>query len=144
MENKIKHLEMIQSVIERMGNYSFLIKGWSVTLVAAIIALTSRDIPKLFILLAFFPALIFWFLDGFYLWQERLFRSLYNQVCKAKENEVDFSMDTTGVLKEKVCGKPNTWIRAMFSRSVFTFHGGIISAIIAFIIIVLLASYLIV
>ena len=35
MEKKIKHLEMIQAVIVRMGNNSFLLKGWSVTLISA-------------------------------------------------------------------------------------------------------------
>ena len=34
MENKRAHLEMIQAVITRMAGNSFLIKGWSVTLVA--------------------------------------------------------------------------------------------------------------
>jgi len=140
MEKQVKHLEMIQAVIERMGNYSFLIKGWSVTLVAAIFALTSRDIPKMFVLLAFFPALVFWILDGFYLWQERLFRSLYDHVRRLNENQIDFSMDTSPVSKEKVYGKPNTCFRAIFSRSVFPFHAGVIIAIIAFIIVVLFLS----
>jgi len=31
MENKIKHLEMLQNVIARMASNSFIIKGWSVT-----------------------------------------------------------------------------------------------------------------
>ena len=35
MESKIAHLEMVQAVITRMAGNSFLIKGWSVTLVAA-------------------------------------------------------------------------------------------------------------
>ncbi len=35
-----KHLEFLQAVITRMAGNSFLIKGWSVTLVAALLALT--------------------------------------------------------------------------------------------------------
>lgn len=34
MENKIKHPEMIESIIERMGSNSFKLKGWAVTLVS--------------------------------------------------------------------------------------------------------------
>jgi len=34
MENKVKHLEMIQAVIARMATNSFMFKGWAVTLVA--------------------------------------------------------------------------------------------------------------
>ena len=36
MDAKLKHLEMIQGVINRMANCSFLLKGWSVTLIAAL------------------------------------------------------------------------------------------------------------
>lgn len=43
MDNKIKHLEMIQSVINRMAAISFHIKGWSVVLVSALFALSAPD-----------------------------------------------------------------------------------------------------
>lgn len=43
MENKLKHLEMIQGIINRMASNSFALKGWSVTLVAGIFALSSKD-----------------------------------------------------------------------------------------------------
>jgi hypothetical protein len=36
---KEKHLELIQAVISRMAGNSFLLKGWSVTLAAALLAL---------------------------------------------------------------------------------------------------------
>jgi hypothetical protein len=35
-ENKRKHLEFIQGVITRMNTSSFLIKGWTITLVSAL------------------------------------------------------------------------------------------------------------
>jgi hypothetical protein len=38
-DNKIKHLEFIQGVITRMNANSFQIKGWSVTITAALLAL---------------------------------------------------------------------------------------------------------
>ena len=41
MESKIAHLKMVQAVITRMAGNSFLIKGWSVTLVAALFALAA-------------------------------------------------------------------------------------------------------
>ncbi|WP_373482985.1 hypothetical protein [Acetobacterium sp.] len=41
MENKTKHLEMIQSVISRMAGNSFTLKGWAVTLIAGIFALSE-------------------------------------------------------------------------------------------------------
>ena len=42
MEKKMKHLEMIEGVIERMGNNSFQLKGWAVTLVALVGALAAQ------------------------------------------------------------------------------------------------------
>lgn len=39
MESKIKHLEMIQGIINRMASNSFYLKGWAVTLVAGIFAI---------------------------------------------------------------------------------------------------------
>ena len=36
MENKQKHLELIQGVINRLSSNSFLLKGWSVVLISAL------------------------------------------------------------------------------------------------------------
>lgn len=78
-ENKLKHLEMIQGIINRMASNSFALKGWAVTLVAGIFALASKETDKIYFLIAYAPIAFFWFLDSFYLLQERLFRSLYGK-----------------------------------------------------------------
>ena len=57
MENKVAHLEMIQVIITRMASNSFLINGWSVTLVAALFALAAANTNERFVYLAYFPAL---------------------------------------------------------------------------------------
>jgi len=124
MEKKLKHLELLQAVIVRMGNNSFLLKGWSVSLVSAIFVITIQDKAKGFIAIAFFPAFIFWALDGFYLWQERLFRALYDHVRGLKENQIDFSMDVSKVADDKT-----TWARAMFADIPVLFHGVILAGI---------------
>ena len=94
MEAKLKHLEFIQGVINRLAANSFQMKGWSVVLVAAILVLLAREdrLDAAFIALA--PVLVFWGLDGYFLWQERLYRALYD-VRARDEASVDFSMDTT-------------------------------------------------
>ena len=43
MDNKIKYLELIQGVINRLATNSFQMKGWSVVLVAAILVLLARE-----------------------------------------------------------------------------------------------------
>ena len=42
MEKKLKHLEFIQEIINRMARNSFMLKGWTVILVGAIVAFIAR------------------------------------------------------------------------------------------------------
>lgn len=46
VDYKVPHLEMIQGVINRMARNSFALKGWAVTLVAGIFALSSKNTDK--------------------------------------------------------------------------------------------------
>ena len=85
----IKHLEFIQAVITRMNTNSFQIKGWAITIVAALLAVFASTKNKLFILVSLFPVVVFWFLDAYYLMQERKFRGLYNDVAGVSENPKD-------------------------------------------------------
>lgn len=60
MDNKHKHLELIQGVVNRMSQHSFVLKGWSITLVVAVVALNAKDgLERDYILAACFPAFIF-------------------------------------------------------------------------------------
>lgn len=43
MDNKVKHLEFIQGVVNRLSTDSFLLKGWSVVLVSALFALSASQ-----------------------------------------------------------------------------------------------------
>ena len=134
--NKLKHLEMIQGVINRMAGNSFLIKGWCVTLVAAIIALASKDSDKRFIIIAYYPVLVFWVLGGFFLNQERLYRNLYDAVRVKAEAHIDFSMNVNAIPPPP--GKPNeTCPSAMLSRTLLLFYGVMIGAILVSMLIVL-------
>lgn len=90
---KIKHMEMIQGVINRMASNSFSLKGWAVTLVAGIFALAAKDANGMFFLVAYVPIIVFWGLDSYYLMQERLYRALYEKVRNLAEEEIDFSMN---------------------------------------------------
>lgn len=48
-EKKLKHLEFIQDMISRMAKNSFALKGWAVTLVAALFALAAKETKRKFI-----------------------------------------------------------------------------------------------
>ncbi len=125
VENKLAHLEMIQAVINRMSVNSFYLKGWSVVLVSALFALAAGDTEKLFVYLAYFPAFAFWILDGYFLWQERLFRKLYNHVRTMSDAEVDFSMDTSIVSADD-----SGWGNVIFSKTLLIFHGTVFGSIV--------------
>ena len=92
LENRIKYLEMIQGIVVRMASNSFSLKGWAVTLVAGIFALSGKDTDKMYFLVAYLPILVFWGLDSYYLLQERLYRALYDKVRQLPVDENSFSM----------------------------------------------------
>ena len=125
MENKRAHLEMIQAVVNRMSVNSFLLKGWSVVLISALFALAAGDSQALFVYIAYFPAIVFWMLDAYFLRQERLFRKLYDRVRHLPETDVDFSMDTS-VVDGEVAG----WSAVVFSRTLLLFHGAVFGSIV--------------
>lgn len=83
---KIKHLEFIQDVITRMNSNSFQMKGWMVAIVSALLAIYADKQNPNYALVAVLPTLIFWRLDAYYLWQERKFWGLYNDVAGITEN----------------------------------------------------------
>lgn len=91
-DEEIKHLEFIQGVITRMGANSFQIKGWMITLVSAFIGIYASTGNDKFALAGLFPTLLFWFLDTYYLWQERKFRGVYNGVIKKDKRISPFTM----------------------------------------------------
>ena len=122
-ETKIAHLQMIQAAITRMAVNSFMVKGWTVTLVAALFALAAADANRRFVFVAYLPAVMFWVLDAYFLRQERLFRKLYDQVREAKDGAIDFSMNTHPF------NVGTTWSVA-WSRTLCLFHGTVTATII--------------
>jgi hypothetical protein len=94
--SKLEHLKMLQTVIARMASNSFMVKGWCVTLVSALIALSAKDAPNM-VYVAALPVLMFWWLDAYFLRQEKLFRKLFDLVRENGKEDSDFSMDTSAV-----------------------------------------------
>lgn len=125
-ENKLKHLEFIQNVISRMAQNSFLLKGWTVTLVAGLLAFANiKEMDYKFIILAYIPAIFFWLLDGYYIRQERLFRKLYDEVRLKDSHIIDFSMNTS-LFNNDV----DNWLFVCISRTLIMFYLPILIVII--------------
>lgn len=118
MDNKQRHLEFVHTVINRMAGNSFLLKGWAVAMVAALFALSAKDSNRAYIFIAYFPVVIFWILDGYFLSRERSYRDLYNHIRQLDKKKIDFSMDITSY-EEK--GR-NSWINSMLSSTLLFFY----------------------
>lgn len=118
-ENKLKHIELIQGVINRMASNSFLLKGWTITVLVAIFAFSRQDISHyLLMFITLLPVIVFWFLDGYFLYQERLYRGLYNDVIKKEPKDIDFSM---GAYKYHNNQKNNK-TSSIFSETLIAFY----------------------
>lgn len=125
-DNKRKHLEFVQGVITRMANTSFLLKGWSITVVAGLFALGASERKVSILLLALVLNLVFWFLDAFFLRQERMYRALYDAVRVKQEDQIDFSMDANPFVRK------GGWWRATFSWTLMPFYCGVLLVLIIF------------
>ena len=62
ISDKHKHLDYIQAAVSRMASNLFLLKGWSVTLIAALFALAAKDSNQAYAAMAYFPLIVFWML----------------------------------------------------------------------------------
>ncbi|HEB30313.1 MAG TPA: hypothetical protein ENI15_05485 [Spirochaetes bacterium] len=118
-EYLLAEVTIIQDIIKRMAFNSFMIKGWAITLVVVALLLKG-NIYQVWI--AFIPLLVFWFLDTYFLWQERMYRKLYDWVVenRLKTDEYLFSMNAYR-FKKQVHKK----LRIMFSVTLGWFYGSI-------------------
>ena len=81
------------------------------------VRLAVDDINEFFVYLAYFPAVMFWMLDAYFLRQERLFRRLYDDV--RGRDGIDFS--------RRVSRKMSTSGRWPFTLRLF--HGTLVGAV---------------
>jgi hypothetical protein len=84
-----KHVATIQPIITRMAGNSFEVRKWSVGIVTAILGFTVDKADWRLAFLGFIAALVFWYLDSFYLYQERRFRILFERVRLAPVSQLE-------------------------------------------------------
>ena len=115
-EKVVEHLKMTQVIINRLANNCVLVKGWSMTIIlAAMVLITKNEIQIPY----YVPALLIlpiWILDGYFLWQERLFRNIYGAI--RVQSDTDFEMNP---MKHR--NKPKFgWLSAIFSPTLLIFY----------------------
>ena len=118
LEPKIRHLEMIQNIINRMTHNSFALKGWTITLISGILILSEKNSNLLFFLLAYIPTIMFWGLDSYYLQIERKYRILYKR--SALENVKDINFDLTK--PESNYSQKTCYLQSLFSPTELWFY----------------------
>lgn len=117
-EKVVKHLEMTQAVINRLGRNSFLLKSWSMTILVAAMVLIGKEGQQnsYSALVLFLPIVGFWILDGYFLWQERLFRQVYEEI--RQQEDTDFKMDLGKHRNKPKC----SWGASIFSVTLVIFY----------------------
>ncbi|MFJ8902143.1 hypothetical protein [Streptomyces sp. NPDC102370] len=127
-QEEIKHLEFIQAVVTRLGNGSFLIKGWTMTVAVVFFGVSANNPSWKVAAAGLIPITGFWLLDGYFLRQERLFRKLYDDVRKPAVDVELFSMNV------QPYHAVAPWKRVIFSHTMINFYGTLALVDIAFVV----------
>lgn len=116
----LKEIEIIENIISRMANNSFIIKGWTITLVV-ISMLLSQD-PKLR-LFSIVPCIFFWGLDAYFLWLEKLYRALYDWVIVNRLSTNTYLFDLNA--RTRFSNQVGSIFKVMVSPSLLLFYLGL-------------------
>lgn len=111
---KLRNLEMIQQLVTRMAQNSFVLKGWSVTIVAAAFSINGNANALTVYLLIYFITIMFWLLDSYYLSLERGYRKLYSKCLEEEGCNFDFKLQDQNLIKN--------YILCIFSKVEFGFY----------------------
>ena len=131
-----KEIDLIQDCVKRMSNNSFLLKGWLISILVVIIALSPDEVSRItLILLSLVITMSFWRLDAFFLRTEKLYRKMYEWVLeKRKRGNIEYQYDLNPHRFDK---EVDNLMRIMFSDTLRWFYGSI-----AFLIVVALVYYI--
>ena len=116
-ETKLKHLEFVQATIGRLAQNSFAYKGWAITVVGGIVALSATSNQST--LAAYVALIAFWFLDAHVLRLERFYRCLYDEVVADRIDNLSMTV-TSALLKGR-----NSIIRCATSVTMLVLYGGL-------------------
>lgn len=90
----LKEIELIQAKIDKVEKTSFVIKGWVITMVTAVLALLPETIDKLILgIVVGVSVIAFWYLDAFYLKVDRCYRWKYNWVVTNRADNDEYCLD---------------------------------------------------
>lgn len=131
--DRIKHMEMVQAVVARLGGNGFVVKGWAITVAGAFQGFSVTRENGWLALVGILPTVLFWFLDASFLRSERAFRVLFERVRLGKTDS--FFMNATS--PEHLSSLPEadqdclTWRRTFLRLSLVAFYAALIVSAVA-------------
>lgn len=123
----LKHIDMYQGIINRMAANSLECKKWAIGLVSAILVLVAEKGVTQAAALTVVPAVLFWFLDAYYLALEKQFRAAYGTFIK---NLHSGALQPSELYKVHTTGKlPQTFLDSLLSWAVWPFYLGMLGLV---------------
>lgn len=132
MDNAVllKEIDLIQACINRMAHNSFMIKGWTISLVAVVLALLPESFDLTGVcLIGVVATCCFWYLDAFFLRTEKLFRWKYEWVISQRPHCNEYILDLNPYNKnmwlpneDKTKKKTPCIIRVMFTQTLIPIY----------------------
>lgn len=117
------HLQIMQSVINRMATNSTSCKAWCIALVSAILVIVADKDKPTFAYIALLPTFLFMALDAYYLALEKSFRTSYNDFVRKVHTGAAFPDDLFAVQPKG--SRTAHQCAALASFSVWGFYGAL-------------------
>ena len=107
-----------------MAKNSFMIKGWFVSIYAVILALLPEKVDVMLLCVVLIVVnILFWYLDGVYLRDEKIYRRIYQWVVEArKQNDRELMYQLELNLYKNKIGTMDSVGKIMLSKSLFIFY----------------------
>ena len=116
-EEFFREIEIVQNIIERMARNSFMIKGWTITLVVVALLVDGLSIHNV---VAFLPWLVFWVLDAYFLRLERCYRKLYEWLIVNRPNNRELMFDMKAESRFGI--SVDSIVETMISKTLASFY----------------------
>jgi len=140
-EEKRQHLEFIQNVITRMNTNSFQIKGMTIAMVSALMAIYATTPRQILIFWGIIPTLFFWFLDTYYLQQERKYRGIYNDVIGLEKVVIVRHYEMPTHKYTKTVNKQYSFFNVFLSKTILLLYASIIAILLLILLYMKYKSY---
>jgi len=103
-------LQMIQAIITRLAGNSGALKGFTVTIVTALLGVAINTHKAGYAWLSMYPIVVLGLLDAYYLALERRYRMLYNKAATEGDDAWNLSAGKVTLAEVfKAIGSPSAW-----------------------------------